>query len=361
MHRISGIGGSERHLLTLLPALAERSLDVSFLGLDAATGDPDSFYAELAGSGVRIARVPCPRDIDPVLARRVTAIGRRERPDLVHTHLVHGDLYGHLLAVAAGSRLVTTKHNDDRFRTGPYRHVDRLLARRASAVITISESLGRFVTDVEGIPAESVEVVHYGLEGLPPPLAETAIPDREGRMLLAIGRLVPQKGHDVLLAAMAELKRRQPDVWLAIVGDGPDREALASRAAELGVEDDVVFVGHTYDIASWLERSELLVHPSRWEGFGLVLLEAMLAGRAVVASRVSAISEIVIDPDTGRLVPPDDPAALADALDDVLGTPGRAKELGAAGRRRADASFSVARMADATVAVYRRALAGVAA
>ena len=125
VHRIRGIGGSERHLLTLLPALGAYGVEPVFLGLDDPAGEPEPFYREL---GVEAVRLPCPRDLDPGLARRVRAELRRLRPDVVHTHLVHADVYGAL--GSGGVPLVSTKHNDDRFRLGPFRHVERLITRR---------------------------------------------------------------------------------------------------------------------------------------------------------------------------------------------------------------------------------------
>src|SRR5919201_2462460 len=122
VHRIGGIGGSERHLLTLLPALADRGADVRFLGLDDPSRAPEPFYEQLA---VPYERVPAPRDVDPLLAVRVARAVRRSRADVVHTHLVHADVYGAL----AARRLVSTKHNDDPFRTGPFRFVERAIAR----------------------------------------------------------------------------------------------------------------------------------------------------------------------------------------------------------------------------------------
>ena len=110
--------------------------------------------------------------------------------------------------------------------------------------------------------------------------------------------------------------------------------------------------GRVPDVAAWLRRADLLVHPVRWEGFGLALLEAMLASLPVVATRVSSIPEIVLDGETGLLVPPDDPAALAAAVNRVLADP---SDFGERGRARARAEFSVARMAERTLAVYEKA------
>jgi glycosyltransferase involved in cell wall biosynthesis len=339
VHRIGGIGGSERHLLTLLPALAERGLDVHFLGLDDPSRGPEPFYEALS---VPFHRVAAPRDVDPRLPLRVRRLVRRA--DLVHTHLVHADVYG----AFGARRLVSTKHNDDPFRTGPFRFVERLLARRASRIIAITQALAWFQIERVGLPAEKVEVIHYGLDGVPeawgvnPP---NPVPS-DARVVLCVCRLEEQKGVDVAIRALAEV----PDAHLVVLGEGPQRATLEQLAEELGVP--AYLPGRVPDVAAWLRRASLVVHPVRWEGFGLAVLEAMLASRPVVATNVSSIPEIVADGETGLLVPPDDVERLAAAVMQVLDDPAAYGERGAA---RAREKFSVARMADRTVDVYRRA------
>ena len=346
VHRIGGIGGSERHLLTLLPALAERGIDVRFLGLDDPSRAPDPFYEQLA---VPADRVRAPRDVDPLLAGRVAQAVRRVRPDLVHTHLVHADVYGAL----NGRTLVSTKHNDDPFRAGPFRFVERLLARRASRVVTITRALERFQAGRVGIPPRKLVTIHYGLDA-PPPAWGANTPDdvpADARIVLAVCRLDLQKGVDVAVRALGAVREQHSDVRLVVLGEGPERPRLDGLAREANVP--VHLPGRVPDVAAWLGRAALLVHPVRWEGFGLGVLEAMLAGLPVVASNVSSLPELVADGETGVLVPPDDPASLARALSGVLDDAG---DLGSAGRRRARELFSVARMADATACVYEEAL-----
>jgi len=348
VHRIGGIGGSERHLLTLIPALAERGADVRFLGLDDPSRAPDPFYEQLT---VPHERMPAERDVDPVLATRVARAVRRARPDIVHTHLVHADVYG----APAARRLVSTKHNDDPFRAGPFRFVERALARRASRIIAITESLARFQVERVGIPERKLVTIHYGLDALPQPWGVNPPDGLRGnvRVLLAVCRLDAQKGVDVAIRALPAVLERHPDARLVVLGEGAERRRLEQLAEELGVP--VHLAGRVPDVAAWLRRAAVLVHPVRWEGFGLAVLEGMLAGLPVVASRVSSLPELVADGETGMLVPPEDPHALASALVRVLDDPGG---LGAAGRRRAQERFSVARMADATLDVYEQALAG---
>jgi glycosyltransferase involved in cell wall biosynthesis len=342
VQRIGGIGGSERHLLTLLPALAERGVDVRFLGLDDTSRAPDPFYEALT---VPFARIPAPRDIDPRLALRV----RREtsNADIVHTHLVHADVYGALGA----QRLVSTKHNDDPFRAGAFRFVERALTRRASKVIAITEALARFQVERVGLPADKLEVIHYGLDELPAAWGSNPADDvpSDARVLLAVCRLEPQKGLDIAVRALPEIRAHHPRAELVVLGEGTQRPELERLATSLQVP--VHLLGRVPDVTAWLRRADLLVHPARWEGFGLALLEAMLASKPIVATNVSSIPEIVADGETGLLVPPDDAPALAAALIRTLNEPGG---YGEQGRTRAESEFSVARMADRTLALYER-------
>ena len=347
-----GVGGSERHLLTLLAALADRGADPVFVGLDDPAWDPEPFYRELF---VPCVRLRAPRDLDPKLLVSLRRALRRLAPDVVHTHLVHADLYG---ALAAAVPVVSTKHNDDPFRTGPFRYVERLLARRASRVIAITHALARFTVERIGIPAEKVDVVHYGLDEPPRAWGENppALLPEGARVLLAVCRLSEQKGIDVVVRALAAVRPEHPEAVLVVLGDGPERAALERLVADLDVAGAVFLPGRVGDVAEWLRRAELLVHPVRWEGFGLALLEAMLAKRPVVASAVSSVPEIVVDGETGLLVPPNDPAALATAITRLLGDRGLAERLGSAGFARARSEFSVERMARQTLRVYERAV-----
>jgi glycosyltransferase involved in cell wall biosynthesis len=328
-----GIGGSERHLLTLLPALAERGIEPIFVGLDDPASDPRDFYEALSVPAVRI---PAPRDLDPVLLARLV---RGLRADVVHTHLVHADVYGGVAARLRGTTLVSTKHNDDPFRTGAFRYVERGVSALADRVIAISESLRRFTVERVGVPAHKVETIHYGLDA--PPAAWGANPADDvppnARIVLSTSRLTEQKGIDVAVAALSLLP---DDVVLVVLGEGPQRRQLEAPRVHLP--------GRVPDVAAWLRRASVYVQPSRWEGFGLAVLEAMVSGLPVVATNVSSLPELVADGETGLLVPSDDPSALARAIERALAAP----HMGEAGRERARREFSVARMADRTAALY---------
>ena len=255
-----GIGGSERHLLTLLPALAQRGIDPVFVGLDDPVWDPRDFYDALA---VPCIRIPAPRDVDPLLLVRLV---RGLHADVVHTHLVHADLYGGLAARLRGIPLVSTKHNDDPFRAGAFRFVERGLARLENRVVTISDSLRLFTIERVGVPAAKVETIHYGLDEPPAPWGSNPTDNvpASARVVLSVSRLTQQKGIDIAIEALSSLPG---DVVLVVLGEGPERKALEQLAG-----DRVFLPGRVPDVGAWLRRAHAYVQPSRWEGFGLAVL-----------------------------------------------------------------------------------------
>ena len=301
VHRIRGIGGSERHLLTLLPALAERGVEPVLVGLDDPTWSGADFYGALRVPSVRLRSS---RDVDPALLLR---LARVLRADVVHTHLVHADVYGGVAAKLRGARLVSTKHNDDPFRTGPFRYVERGLSRLADRVIAITDSLRRFTIEEVGVPAAKVETIHYGLDELPEAWGENprdGVP-ADARILLAVVAADAAEGHrhrDPRASICCRTTRSSSSSAKAPTGgsSSSSRASSASNGASF-------WPAGVPDVAAWLRRATAFVHPARWEGFGLAVLEAMLAGLPVVATSVSSLPELVADGETGFLVPPDDP------------------------------------------------------
>jgi glycosyltransferase involved in cell wall biosynthesis len=354
LHKLTGVSGSENHLLALLPALRERGIDARFLGLDVPGTDAPRFHAALDELGVPHASVRCGADVSPRIARDVLRAVRAESPDLLHTHLVHADVYGALAARRLRVRYVSTRHNDDRYLLGPFRYVDRAFARGARLLIAISDAVRAFL-ERAGHDAAKLTTIHYGLDALPaapssPTPDEVGIP-ADAPLALAVGRLIEQKDHATLVRAFARVRERHPDARLAILGSGPLGGATRALAASLGVADGVALPGRT-EIRDWLERADVFVHTSRWEGFGIVLLEAMLAGLPIVATRVSAVPEVVVDGVTGALVPAGDVEGVARELAALLDDTELRRRLGEAGRERALTEFSVARMAERTIDVY---------
>src|SRR6266853_758502 len=282
LQKVAGISGSEAHLLSLLPHLRDRGWDVRMLMLHEDEPGAWEFAKALTARGVPIDAIPLRADFDPVAFVRLTAYLARMRPMILHTHLVHADAYGLLAGTVARVPLrFSTKHGFNEFREAPYFGLaDRAFASLAHVHIAISRGLARYLEDVEGFDDESFEIVHYGIDpnGEPVPYAED-VP-----RLLCVGRLIPIKGHVVLMRAFAAAKREVPGLELEIAGRGPLEPALRALARELGVADAVRFLGYVDPVQRAIERSAIVVVPSMGEGFGMVALESMERSRPVIAT-----------------------------------------------------------------------------
>jgi glycosyltransferase involved in cell wall biosynthesis len=351
--KVAGISGSENHLLLLLPALHERGFDVRLVMLHEGEPGAAELADRLEARGVVVDRLRLPWAADPRTFARLARIVRRTRPDIMHTHLVHADFHG--LAAGRLARvpvLVSTKHGFNPFRSGrTFAAADRAVAHFADVHIAISAGLVRYLAASEGFAPAGFEVVHYGIEAGPPP------PPPAGKTRLAVvGRLIPIKGHGVLLRALALARGRLPGLTLEIAGDGPIEHELRASVARLGLDGHVSFLGRVAPPAPVFERAGVVVVPSFGEGFGMVALEAMERGRPVVASEVGGLPEIVENGRTGLLVPSGDAEALAGAIVAVAGDPARAAAMGAAGRERALGQFSQKRCTDRIEAIYGTAL-----
>jgi glycosyltransferase involved in cell wall biosynthesis len=355
LQKVAGISGSEAHLLGLLPRLRERGWDIRMLMLHEHEPGAWEFAEALTARGVPIDAIPVRADVDPAAFSRLVAYLVKMRPAILHTHLVHADAYGLLAGTVARVPLrFSTKHGFNEFREAPYFGVaDRGFASLAHVHIAISRGLARYLEDVEGFDGKSFEIVHYGIEpdGEPAPYG-----DPEPR-LLCVGRLIPIKGHIVLLRAFAEARRVLPDLKLDIAGRGPLEPALRALAKELGVAESIRFLGHVSPVQTAIERCAVVVVPSMGEGFGMVALEAMERARPVIAAEIGGLGELVRDGETGMLVPAGEAEPLAAAIVRLAGDLDLARAMGEAGRRRALARFLQTTCTARTELLYEDALA----
>jgi glycosyltransferase involved in cell wall biosynthesis len=338
VQKVAGISGSEAHLLQLLPDLRARGWDIRFLMLHEDEPGAWEFAGELRGRGVPLDDVRLRADVDLLAFGEVVAHLSRMRPRILHTHLVHADVYGQL----AGSLTrvpfrLSTKHGFNEFREGRwFGRADRSVGSLAHVHIAISQGLAQYLAETEGFAEEDFEIVHYGIASDGPPAPYEGGDPR----LLCVGRLIPIKGHLVLLRALAQARTRVPGVTLDVAGRGPLAPALRSYAQELGLADAVRFVGFVSPVQKAIEDSAIVVVPSLGEGFGMVALEAMERARPVIVSAVGGLPEIVADGETGLVVPAADAEALADAIIALAGDLSRARAMGLAGRERALTAFT---------------------
>jgi len=358
LHVITSIasGGAENHLLTLVQQQVNEGLRVVVACLrDGDSGLKTAF--EECGVAVVPLGLGCYGQWGPV--RRLRATLTELNPDLIHAHLPPAELYARLALLDrayAKVSLVISKHNDERFAPVFFEQtLARWVARRAQHMIYISHAVKNFWRK-RRVPADPAKacVVHYGLAVAPPVDGEDLRRewgvDPSAVLFGFVGRLVPQKALDNLVTAFARLEN--PAARLVLVGDGPLKARLERQARSLGVAERVQMVGFREDIPRVMTVLDVLVLGSDYEGFGLVLLEAMAAGKPVLATGVSAIPEVVKNEATGILVPPRNPEAMAKGMTRLMDLSLRAR-LGQAGAERLRCEFSPLEMHRKTLAVYR--------
>lgn len=346
-----GLGGGERQVLGLVRHLAAAG------HRQAVAGDPAGALLPAAarlGAGGRPLRVR--HHLDVVAGRRLARLLAAERYDIVHFHTARAHALAAFLGRPRGVRRVVTRRMDYAPRGGWYARW--LYNHAVDAVVAISEGV-RAVLVSGGVDAAHVRVVPSGVE--PDEFAADAATRAAARARFAlaadevavavIGALETRKGHAVLLEALAGLAAPRPRVLCA--GAGSRETALRAHAARLGLAERVTFLGRLDDVRPVLAAADVVAMPSLHEGLGVAALEAMAAERPLVASRVGGLPEAVGEGVAGLLVPPGDVAALGAALARLVVDAALRAALGAAGRARVCARFTVAGMAAGTLALYR--------
>ena len=355
-------GGAENHLVELVRGQAQQGVQVAVAYLKG-----DGYWtAKLRELDVRAETPELKRYGELVPLWRLRALIRDWAPEIVHAHLPPAELYARLalLFLQPAPALVISKHNDEPFFGGPgQRIVGAWVARRASRVIAISDAVSAYTCRQLAVPAAHIVTVHYGIDPGPYGLvtnercmalrSEWNIPP-EAWVIGTVARLVPQKALHVLLSGYARYRTQaRRSSRLVIVGRGPQETELKSLADKLCLRSEVVWAGFREDIPVVMNTFDTFALTSAYEGFGLVLLEAMAASRPVVATDVSAIPEIVQNDITGLLCRPAHTDDVANAFMRLEDTQTRIR-LGTAGRDRVVSLFNLANMVATTLAVYRK-------
>jgi glycosyltransferase involved in cell wall biosynthesis len=360
--KVIRIAGAEQHLITLLGGLRAQQIDARMILLVEPHKPMKNYITALNAQGVPVQPIVIRHHADVTLIPRLRQALETLAPDIVHTHLIHADLYGTLAASWTGIPIISSRHNEDAFRyRAPVRLVNRTLWRMTTAGIAISDAIAQFSIKVEGARPEQIHRIHYGLDTSIRPLDRTEAKHKlfaelklsiDVQLIGMVCRLIEQKGVRYGLEAFTRLANSFPNAHLLVAGEGPLRVELEVQAKESGLSNRVHFLGWRPDAASLMAGLDILLAPSLWEGFGLVLLEAMAQQTPIVASRVSAIPEVIIDRETGFLVAPKDVSGLKDALSELLKDAALCQHMGLMGRDRLETAFSATRMVRETIELY---------
>jgi glycosyltransferase involved in cell wall biosynthesis len=363
--------GPETSLLELVPSLERHGVHTQFLALyrrPASGPELHPWIAAARAAGVQADQV---LDPGPLALGTMRRLGRRLRASgaqVVHTHDYRSNILGGVVTRRPDASVpwVATVHlytNTTR-RLRLYRAVDLFLLRLADRVVTVSRDQRRMLL-ARGVDRRRLVLVPTVVDAAAcvaaagePAEARAALALPPGaRVVTLVGRLTAQKGVDTFLDAARLVLARRPETRFVIVGDGPDRAWLEARAEAGGLNGAAAFLGYRSDIPRVLAASDIVVMPSRAEGLPHLLLEAMAVERAVVASQVGGIPDVVHHGETGLLVRPAAADEVADGILRLIAEPELAKRLGRAGRRYVERHCSPEMAARRLASLYRAVLA----
>jgi glycosyltransferase involved in cell wall biosynthesis len=373
------MGGPALHVTYLAHGLATRGYETTLVAGDVAQGEESmAFVADRAG--VEVVRLPgLSRELSPlrdaIAAWRVARIIRRLRPDVVHTHTAKAGAIGRVAALLAGPGrrpvVVHTFHGHvlrgyfGSAGTLLFRAIETGLARVSDRLVAVSPEVRDELVGLHVAPRHKFSVVRLGIELVPRVRFEgdaAEVRRRHGipaeKFVVGwFGRMTAVKRTDDLLTMLAGLRERGIDALLVLVGDGDDRERLEQGAHDLGLARSCLFVGYQEDVAPWYAICDAVVLTSASEGTPVTIIEALAAGRPVVATKVGGVPDVVEEGETGFLVRPRDTHALAERLEILARDPERRVAMGTAGRERVIERYAVERLVDDIDLLYRDLLA----
>lgn len=358
-----GLGGAERVVINLALGLDKSR----FKPVVCCLNEKGVFAEELEQAGIEVIPLNKRGKWDVTVVGKIAGIIRRNRIDIAHTHLWGANLWGRLAAVLCRVPvIIATEHNEDVWKPRVFLLADRVLSYGTDKIVAVSQSVRDFYARRAGIKAEKIEVVYNGVRLLRP-LRNTRGPRndeeekarlkkefniKENEIVLAIiGRLVEQKGHRYLFEALRQLDGKY-NVQLLVVGDGPLLGNLRSTVGAGLAPARIIFLGLRKDVPDILALTDILVMPSLREGLSIVALEAMAQGVPIVATMVGGNPELIVNGETGLLVPPQDVQELKKALTEMLEDKETRTRMGANARRRVEEKFSLRAMVEATERLY---------
>jgi L-malate glycosyltransferase len=346
-------GGAEKVAVNLINKIQGNGFNFSVCALDKLGGLENEL-----GKGIKVECMHRRKGIDFTLPIRLSKAIKRLSPDIVHIHNPTPLLYGAIATKLAGSpRVIVTQHGKILKENRNRRLFTKRLSGSLDKTIAVSDDVANYLNGSCGIKNE---IIINGID-------ETIYKKDEAKRILGrlqfgfddeivighVARLSPEKDQETLLKAFAQVAKQIDKARLVIVGDGRLRDGLWALGCGLGLKDKVIFAGEQKDIPAYLNIFDLFALSSVREGTSLTLLEAMATQLPIVATDVGGNSKVVVNNETGILVPPKDPDRLAEVMLYLIEHPGLRENMGRAARQRVEKEFSLTRMAHEYARVYR--------
>lgn len=339
-HIIDGLqfGGAERIVTELATRLPRDRYEVDVVTLSRMSEAEQPFCAILRSMGMTVTSIPKRAKLDTQLTQRLQAHMQARHSDIVHTHLFAADVWGTRAAVRNGVRaIISTEHGLNTYEGIVKQRLKRVARKKQHAIVAISKTVQAYVQEICPEVTDRVSVIYNGIDLKKFTFTEhrvTAVPLR----IAVVGRMEGVKGQLDLIAALPFV--RAP-YQLHFIGDGTDRGAAQRLVKKLRLQESVFFDDARTDIEEVYRAAEIVIVPSRSEGLGMVALEALASGCAVIANRIPGLSEIITDKLHGLLVDMRDQHAVAYAVDTLIDHPEMRAQLRHAGSEMVHSRFSV--------------------
>ena len=352
------IGGSEMLASRVARALNQgRRYACSIYGLQGS----GTLAEKLAAEGIPARAFSKNGRFDVKLIVRLAKQFRADGVQMLHTHHLGQLLYGGIAGKLAGAKVIHTEHEYYSLTQLRHRRLLRLLSVMAQTVTSVAEPVTEFLRCQVGIPCRKLVTITNGVDvalfQTAPPISRATLGWRDKDIVIGcLARLETEKGHSILLEALKKTRVRYPYVNLALIGDGSERGRLEQMVRQLGLEHAVQFLGNRTDVPELLASCDIVALASLQEGLPLSLLEAMAAGKPVVATRVGSVPQVVLEGQTGLLVGPGDSGALGKAIEILVGDQANRARLGTHGLDLVKAYYSFERMMAQYIQLYDAAL-----
>jgi glycosyltransferase involved in cell wall biosynthesis len=359
----SGVGGTEKMLADLIMNLDRSRFSPELIVLKP----PASTAKMLSEKGVPVKSIGLPRWLSlgyglkiPGALFRLHRMLAKSRPDILHCYLFQANLLGRIAARCTGIPVNISSLRVEEKERDSHILFERLSRSLVTGYTAVCNEVRNFGIQKLGIAPEKIITIPNGInpelyaEGNRHKVREELGIETEIPTIGTIGRIHRQKGMDIFIRAAGAIRVKIPNLRVIVVGEGPEEGKLRSLVRELGLSDSVIFTGLRQDIPDLLAGMDLFVLASRWEGMPNVILEAMAAGRAVVASDTGGARELVQQGETGILVPVEDVEALSSAIMNLLVKSSGLHEMGEKARDRVRAHYSLTRMVERTQELYER-------
>ena len=305
------IGGAQNLVTEVLTQLDRTQFDIHLVTFTQHNRDVPTFYDALP-KDVQVHQLQFGSLINPFGWLSLFRVIKAVRPDVVWSHLFFSNTVMRILKPLCGYIVITNEHNTYRWKRWHHRYIDKVLSAVTDRIVAVSQEVKQYTATQSGIPEERFVVIHNGVDV---DYYQSQVPQyrnddtktqlgfrADDRLIISVGQLIKQKNHELLVRAFAEFWPAHPNYKLVILGEGATRELLEGLIAELHLSDQVCLPGAVPEPVRYYANSEVFVLPSRFEGFGIVCIEAMAAGLPVLATRVAGPNEYLEDGTNGYFI-----------------------------------------------------------